>query len=185
MWTYGTDKKAAGGDPAGLLCSAHICKIAPLCAQNSVIERHLRHKATVKLSSSNMSTGSRAVRPAFLFPLSDGSYRHMNTLRSLGFAVASALTLAIAMPTLASAQDTSISNSDIARYKSLLRLTSTQSRMWPTVAAALRAYSHKKRTVVELIPVVSPFYRALDENQQQVARSLAQQLGLGSYAMLM
>jgi bifunctional pyridoxal-dependent enzyme with beta-cystathionase and maltose regulon repressor activities len=57
--------------------------------------------------------------------------------------------------------------------------------MWPTVAAALRAYSHKKRTVVELIPVVTPFYRALDENQQQVARSLAQQLGLGSYAMLM
>lgn len=109
----------------------------------------------------------------------------MNTLRSLGFAVASALTLAIATPTFASAQDISISNSDIARYKSLLKLTSTQSRMWPTVAAALRAYSHKKRTVMELIPVVTPFYRALDENQQQVARSLAQQLGLGSYAMLM
>jgi hypothetical protein len=66
MWTYGTDKKAAGGGPAGLLCSAHICKIALLCAQNSVIERHLRHKATVKLFSSNMITGSRAVARFFV-----------------------------------------------------------------------------------------------------------------------
>jgi hypothetical protein len=150
-----------------------------------VIARHLRHKAAVKLSSSKITTGNRAVRHRFFcFRFQTGAIV-MNTLRSLGFAVASALTLAIAMPSFASAQDASISNSDIARYKSLLRLTSAQSRMWPTVAAALRAYSHKKRTVVELIPVVTPFYRALDENQQQVARSLAQHLGLGSYAMLM
>jgi hypothetical protein len=89
---------------------------------------------------------------------------------------------------------------DIARIKSVLRLTPEQQAYWPPVEAALRGLAHKQKqsdgmltrirdrvasvvldaaTIARLGAAARPLVRVLDDRQKQDAVSLCQEMGLG------
>ncbi len=91
---------------------------------------------------------------------------------------------------------------DIVRVKNVLRLTAAQEAYWPPVEAALRALSRRQArsepegfvhrishrvvsvvlnsAAIERLAVAArPLIVALDDEQKQAARSLAQEMGLG------
>ncbi|MBX9711003.1 MAG: hypothetical protein K2X60_08210 [Xanthobacteraceae bacterium] len=76
----------------------------------------------------------------------------------------------------------------ILRYRSALKLKAEQEKYWPAVANALRAMAREPQvteaTVRRYAPAVSPLLASLDDNQRQVAMSIAQKTGLTQYASM-
>lgn len=76
----------------------------------------------------------------------------------------------------------------ILRYRSALKLKAEQEKYWPAVANAFRALAREpeitEAAVRRFAPAVSPLLATLDDNQRQVAMSIAQRAGLSQYASM-
>ena len=74
----------------------------------------------------------------------------------------------------------------ILRYRSALKLKAEQEKYWPAVASALRALAREPQvteaSVRRFAPAVAPLLATLDDNQRQVAMTIAQKAGLTQYA---
>jgi hypothetical protein len=116
----------------------------------------------------------------------------MPTSRSIVAAISMLAMLPLAT-TAGFAQDAAvtITKSDVAAYKSALRLRPMQEVYWVPVAAALRALSAEgsgvaidAQTIDRLMPVLRPLLASLDDDQKRVAAALAQRIGLARFASL-
>ena len=81
-----------------------------------------------------------------------------------------------------------MSEAQIRRFKTALRLTAEQERHWPAVASVLRTMRLGNRAMAmmvnsmslqELISAATPLFHSLDDGQKQVALRLVQSLGFG------
>lgn len=81
-----------------------------------------------------------------------------------------------------------VSEIEILRYRTALRLTAAQQKYWPAAASALRALARQEHVdeaaVRRYAPGLRPLIASLDDQQKQVAMGLAQQAGLAQYASL-
>jgi hypothetical protein len=81
-----------------------------------------------------------------------------------------------------------VSEAAILRYRVALKLTVAQEKYWPAAASALRALARQSQldenVVRRYAPAVKPLIASLNDEQKQVAMSLAQQAGLAQYASL-
>lgn len=93
-----------------------------------------------------------------------------------------------AKPAHVSAFRAAMSEVAILRYRTALKLKAEQEKYWPAVANALRALAREPQiteaAVRRFAPAVSPLMATLDDNQRQVAMSIAQKAGLTQYASM-
>ncbi|HEY0218309.1 MAG TPA: hypothetical protein VGC26_00875 [Afipia sp.] len=93
-----------------------------------------------------------------------------------------------AKPAHISAFRAAMSEVAIVHYRAALKLKAEQEKYWPAVASALRALAREPQiteaAVRRFAPAVSPLMATLDDNQRQVAMSIAQKAGLTQYASM-
>jgi hypothetical protein len=83
-----------------------------------------------------------------------------------------------------------MSERQIRRFKSALRLTAEQERHWPAVASVLRTMRLGNRAMAmmansmslqQLVSAATPLFHSLDDGQKQVALRLVERLGFGPF----